>query len=86
MLGIRGAEAVTDKWKIRLQLTKPVTWVPLIWGERFALLYLSAHGMLHSISEELTCTVAQVCCVAQQPVASLHGHLRMLASHYFAWS
>jgi chlorophyll/bacteriochlorophyll a synthase len=24
---------VTDKWKIRLQLTKPVTWVPLIWGE-----------------------------------------------------
>jgi len=33
VLGIRGAEAVTDKWKIRLQLTKPVTWVPLIWGE-----------------------------------------------------
>lgn len=32
VLGIRGAEAVTDKWKIRLQLTKPVTWVPLIWG------------------------------------------------------
>lgn len=33
VLGIRGAEAVADKWKIRLQLTKPVTWVPLIWGE-----------------------------------------------------
>jgi chlorophyll synthase len=32
VLGIRGAEAVTDKWKIRLQLTKPITWVPLIWG------------------------------------------------------
>lgn len=21
-----------NKWKIRLQLTKPVTWAPLIWG------------------------------------------------------
>lgn len=32
LLGIRGAGAETNKWKIRLQLTKPVTWVPLIWG------------------------------------------------------
>jgi hypothetical protein len=24
----------TDKFKIRVQLTKPVTWVPLIWGKR----------------------------------------------------
>lgn len=23
---------VQNKWKIRLQLTKPVTWPPLIWG------------------------------------------------------
>jgi chlorophyll/bacteriochlorophyll a synthase len=43
VLGIRGAEAVTDKWKIRLQLTKPVTWVPLIWGEKLALLHLSTN-------------------------------------------
>ncbi|OMO89031.1 chlorophyll synthase, chloroplastic-like isoform 1 [Corchorus olitorius] len=21
-----------DKWKIRLQLTKPITWPPLVWG------------------------------------------------------
>lgn len=33
LLGIKGADAETNKWKIRLQLTKPVTWVPLIWGE-----------------------------------------------------
>ena len=32
LLGIRGGEQTTDIWKIRLQLTKPVTWVPLIWG------------------------------------------------------
>lgn len=33
LLGVRGGEQTADKWKIRLQLTKPVTWVPLIWGE-----------------------------------------------------
>ena len=32
LLGIRGASESTNIWKIRLQLTKPVTWVPLIWG------------------------------------------------------
>lgn len=33
LLGIRGASESTDIWKIRLQLTKPVTWIPLIWGK-----------------------------------------------------
>lgn len=33
LLGIRGASQEDNIWKIRLQLTKPVTWVPLIWGE-----------------------------------------------------
>ena len=33
LLGMKGASVETNKWKIRLQLTKPVTWVPLIWGE-----------------------------------------------------
>jgi hypothetical protein len=28
----QGAALETDKFKIRVQLTKPVTWVPLIWG------------------------------------------------------
>ncbi|BBN15467.1 chlorophyll/bacteriochlorophyll a synthase [Marchantia polymorpha subsp. ruderalis] len=32
ILGIKGASAETNIWKIRLQLTKPVTWAPLIWG------------------------------------------------------
>ena len=32
LLGVKGASAETNIWKIRLQLTKPVTWVPLIWG------------------------------------------------------
>ncbi|KAL1359930.1 hypothetical protein AAHE18_04G141400 [Arachis hypogaea] len=32
LLGIKGAAQETNKCKVRLQLTKPVTWPPLIWG------------------------------------------------------
>eukprot|EP00741_Cyanophora_paradoxa_P006882 tig00001049_g6657.t1 len=33
LLGMKGAKTgETSKWKIRLQLMKPVTWIPLIWG------------------------------------------------------
>lgn len=33
MLGMKGAQAgETNLWKIRLQLMKPITWIPLIWG------------------------------------------------------
>lgn len=33
LLGMRGAgSGETNLWKIRLQLMKPVTWIPLIWG------------------------------------------------------
>ncbi|NEQ66897.1 MAG: chlorophyll synthase ChlG [Symploca sp. SIO2D2] len=33
ILGMKGATAgETSIWKIRLQLMKPITWIPLIWG------------------------------------------------------
>ncbi len=33
MLGMKGASTgETSIWKIRLQLMKPITWIPLIWG------------------------------------------------------
>lgn len=32
LLGVKGAAGTSDIWKIRLQLTKPVTWIPLVWG------------------------------------------------------
>ncbi len=32
LLVMKGADAETNIWKIRLQLMKPVTWIPLIWG------------------------------------------------------
>ncbi len=33
LLGMKGATSGdTSLWKIRLQLMKPITWIPLIWG------------------------------------------------------
>ncbi|MDJ0845003.1 chlorophyll synthase ChlG [Crocosphaera sp.] len=33
LLGMKGANAgETSIWKLRLQLMKPITWIPLIWG------------------------------------------------------
>ncbi|MFM7311849.1 MAG: chlorophyll synthase ChlG, partial [Cyanobium sp.] len=32
LLGMKGAGTTSSIWKIRLQLMKPVTWIPLIWG------------------------------------------------------
>lgn len=33
MLGMKGAQSgETSIWKIRLQLMKPITWIPLVWG------------------------------------------------------
>ena len=32
LLGLKGGEKSDNIWAIRLQLCKPVTWIPLIWG------------------------------------------------------
>ncbi len=32
LLGMKGASGTSSPWKLRLQLMKPVTWIPLIWG------------------------------------------------------
>ncbi len=32
LMGIKGASEANSIWAIRLQLCKPVTWIPLIWG------------------------------------------------------
>ena len=32
LLGMKGASSTDNIWRIRLQLMKPVTWIPLIWG------------------------------------------------------
>jgi len=32
LLGIKGASETSNIWKLRLQLMKPITWIPLLWG------------------------------------------------------
>ncbi len=32
LLGMKGASKTKNIWQIRLQLMKPITWIPLIWG------------------------------------------------------
>ncbi len=32
LLGIKGGSETTNIWKLRLQLMKPITWIPLLWG------------------------------------------------------
>ncbi len=32
LLGIKGASGTSSIWKLRLQLMKPITWIPLLWG------------------------------------------------------
>lgn len=32
LLGMKGASSGSNLWAVRLQLMKPVTWIPLIWG------------------------------------------------------
>jgi len=50
LLGLKGAKEATGEeflnWKIRLQLTKPATWVPLIWGVACG---AAASGNYHAI-------------------------------------
>lgn len=51
LLGVKGAaDDVDSLWKIRLQLTKPVTWVPLIWG---VLCGAAASGNFHWTPEDV---------------------------------
>ena len=59
LLGMKGASESTNKWRVRLQLMKPVTWVPLIWGVSCG---AAASGHFHwtdpqDIAKALSCMV-----------------------------
>ncbi|KAK9126704.1 hypothetical protein Scep_015550 [Stephania cephalantha] len=57
LLGIKGAAQETNKWKIRLQLMKPVTWPPLIWG---VVCGAAASGNFHWSVEDVA---KSICCM-----------------------
>ncbi|KAH9310141.1 hypothetical protein KI387_038052, partial [Taxus chinensis] len=59
LLGMKGAAQETDKWKIRLQLTKPVTWAPLIWGVvcGAARFWCNFHWNVEDVAKSLCCMI-----------------------------
>lgn len=56
ILGIRGGDKESNIWKIRLQLTKPVTWIPLIWG----IAYSACHTdmLLQCMQTQILCELS----------------------------
>ncbi|KAJ6822894.1 chlorophyll synthase, chloroplastic [Iris pallida] len=75
LLGIKGASQATDIWKIRLQLTKPVTWPPLVWG---VVCGAAASGNFHWSLEDVAKAI--VCMVMSGPC--LTGYTQTLNDWY----
>nr|GMC97645.1 chlorophyll synthase, chloroplastic [Ipomoea batatas] len=75
ILGIKGAKQETDKWKIRIQLTKPVTWPPLVWG---VVCGAAASGNFHWTTEDVAKSV--VCMLMSGPF--LTGYTQTINDWY----
>ncbi|CAL9198638.1 unnamed protein product, partial [Musa hybrid cultivar] len=75
LLGIKGAAQETNKWKIRLQLTKPVTWPPLVWG---VVCGAAASGNFHWNIEDVSKAI--VCMMMSGPC--LTGYTQTLNDWY----
>ncbi|XP_072984431.1 chlorophyll synthase, chloroplastic-like [Typha latifolia] len=75
LLGIKGAARETDIWKVRLQLTKPVTWPPLVWG---VVCGAAASGNFHWNVEDVAKSI--VCMIMSGPF--LAGYTQTINDWY----
>ncbi|KAI8538725.1 hypothetical protein RHMOL_Rhmol09G0126600 [Rhododendron molle] len=75
ILGIKGAKQEKDIWKIRVQLTKPVTWPPLVWG---VVCGAAASGNFHWTVEDVAKSL--VCMMMSGPC--LTGYTQTLNDWY----
>lgn len=75
ILGIKGAKQETDKWKIRVQLMKPVTWPPLVWG---VVCGAAASGNFHWTPEDVAKSI--VCMLMSGPF--LTGYTQTINDWY----
>ncbi|CAN1820480.1 Chlorophyll synthase, chloroplastic, partial [Linum perenne] len=75
LLGIKGAAQETNKWKIRLQLTKPVTWPPLVWG---VVCGAAASGNFHWTVEDVAKSI--LCMMMSGPC--LTGYTQTINDYY----
>ncbi|MFM7287108.1 MAG: (bacterio)chlorophyll synthase, partial [Cyanobium sp.] len=72
---MKGAAGTSNIWKIRLQLMKPVTWIPLIWG---VLCGAAASGNFHWTPSEVGASIA--CMLMSGPL--LAGYTQTINDYY----
>jgi len=72
---MKGASGTSNIWKIRLQLMKPVTWIPLIWG---VLCGAAASGNFHWRLPEVGASIA--CMLMSGPL--LAGYTQTINDYY----
>ncbi|QPN65578.1 chlorophyll synthase ChlG [Synechococcus sp. CBW1006] len=75
LLGMKGASSTSSIWKIRLQLMKPVTWIPLIWG---VLCGAAASGNFHWTLPQVGASFA--CMLMSGPL--LAGYTQTINDYY----
>ena len=75
LLGMKGASGSSSIWKLRLQLMKPVTWIPLIWG---VLCGAAASGNFHWQINDVLASMA--CMVMSGPL--LAGFTQTINDYY----
>ena len=75
LLGIKGGSETKSTWKLRLQLMKPITWIPLLWG---VICGAAASGNYHwSLSNMLA---AFACMIMSGPL--LTGYTQTINDYY----
>ncbi len=75
LLGIKGASGTSSIWKLRLQLMKPVTWIPLLWG---VICGAAASGNYHWRLPDILASLA--CMVMSGPL--LAGYTQTINDYY----
>ncbi len=75
LLGIKGGSETKNIWKLRLQLMKPITWIPLLWG---VVCGAAASGNYHW---ELSNVIASLACMVMSGPL-LTGYTQTINDYY----
>ncbi|KGG12969.1 MULTISPECIES: chlorophyll synthase ChlG [Prochlorococcus] len=75
LLGIKGASETKNSWKLRLQLMKPITWIPLLWG---VICGAAASGNYHWTLSNIVASLA--CMIMSGPL--LAGYTQTINDYY----
>tara|TARA_Y100001968_G_scaffold83898_1_gene74952 strand:- start:323 stop:1270 length:948 start_codon:yes stop_codon:yes gene_type:complete len=75
LLGIKGGSETNNIWKLRLQLMKPITWIPLIWG---VVCGAAASGNYHWQTSNFLASIA--CMVMSGPL--LTGYTQTINDYF----